>query len=119
MFWGENGEPRLLGEGIGEATPPRRLRTRDAVSVGWAGPSASTCPHAESSRSRSTSSTERREPLHLLTPWPGFFLLSAATGALNMPALFSSLEISVTNGVLLQCGIPHSSKFDPVNLGAR
>ena len=97
VFWGENGEPRLLGAGIGEpcllwggdwgttphlgrdwgATPlwgrdwgitphlgrdwgamtPRGgdwgshtsspLRTRDAVSVGWAGPSTSTSPHAE------------------------------------------------------------------------
>lgn len=106
--------------GDGGATPPRRPRSRDAVSVGWAGPSTSISPHAESSRSRSAGSTEQREPLHLLTPRPGFFLLSAA--AENWAPehhLFSSLEISVTNGALLQCVIPYPSKFDPVvNFGA-
>lgn len=106
--------------GDGGATPPRRPKSRDAVSVGWAGPSTSISPHAESSRSRSAGSTEQREPLHLLTPRPGFFLLSAAAENWGPEHhLFSSLEISVTNGALLQCVIPYPSKFDPVvNFGA-
>ena len=128
MDWG----PRLPGVGIwgatplgariGGATPPRRPRTRDAVSGGRAGPSTSISPNGESSRSCSAGSTEHREPLHLLTPRPGFFLLSAAAengGPERACTMFSSLEISVTNGALLQCGIPHPSKFDPVvNFGA-
>ena len=111
-----------LGARIGGATPPRRPRTRDAVSGGRAGPSTSISPNGESSGSCSAGSTEHREPLHLLTPRPGFFLLSAAAengGPERACTMFSSLEISVTNGALLQCGIPHPSKFDPVvNFGA-
>lgn len=131
MFWGENGA--TTGRGLGNHAPiwagigePRSgedwgshasslwLRTRTLL-VLRGGPSASTSPTlsppeaaAPARLSGVSLSTWADSTARVLSP------LSAAalrTGALNMPALFSSLEISVTNGTLLQCEflIPASS----------